>query len=253
MKETRASAPLAAEGLAFARGARWLFRDLSLHLAPGDAVAIIGRNGMGKSTLLRVLGGLLPSAAGGLSWSGKEASALAPPERARLVSYMGQSLQAYPGFQVREFLALAFARALWDAGAAKLLPVQEEAIARATQLFELAPLLARPLVELSGGEWRRVQLARAVAQDGPLLLLDEPETSLDPGHLQALVAILLDERRRGRALALSSHRLGFLQEICNRGLILDDGICPWQGTLDDPAWPALSRAAFRLDRPWNGD
>lgn len=233
---------LMAEGIAFARGARWLFRGLSMQVSAGDAVAVIGRNGVGKSTLLRSLAGLLSPHAGKVAWSGRNAGALAASERARLVSYMSQSLQAYPGFQVRDFLRLAFSRPLSEGTA--LSRAEEDELARVARVFELAEFMQRDLVDLSGGEWRRTQLARSLAQPAPLLVLDEPETSLDPGHLRLLVEILSQERARGRALVVSSHRMEFLEGFCNRGLVLEDGLCMWQGPLPGDEWSAVSRAAF---------
>ncbi|HEY4280983.1 MAG TPA: ABC transporter ATP-binding protein [Conexibacter sp.] len=219
------SAVLTATGLAVARGKRTLLDGLDVELRRGEVVALLGPNGAGKSTLLSVLAGLLDPAAGTVTRHGRVAAALQAPALAR------RSVQAN----------VEAALAWWG------VPRGERA-ARARDALErlrVGQLAARPAASLSGGEARRVHLARGIALEADALLLDEPFAGLDaPTRAELLhdAATLL--RHPQRATLLVVHDRAEAWALADRVLVLLDGTVA-SGTpaevFEHPPTPALAR------------
>lgn len=218
---------LIAEGLDVARGERRLLRGVDLRLRRGEVVAILGPNGAGKSTLLATLAGLLPPASGRVSVDGRVAAALQAPVMARRT--VRANVEAALGW--------------WGVPRAQRAP----RAAAALELMQAGPLAERRADELSGGEARRVHLARALALEADALLLDEPFAGLDPPTRAALLrdagSVLRDPRRttlvvlhdRAEAWALADRLL----------VVLDGGIAadgPPAEVLERP--PSLAVARF---------
>lgn len=180
----------------------------------GECVALWGRNGVGKSTLLRTLAGLLPPLGGSVWLGGCDQARLSPRQTARRVSFVPARRPDTGRLGVDEVVALG--RMPWGPGAddARLVA---EALGRAG----CAQLAGRRADTLSDGEAARVMVARALAQQTPLLLLDEPTAFLDHEAKRGLMALLrrlaLDE---GRAVLLSSHDLALVDEFCTRRIDL---------------------------------
>ena len=170
---------LTCDGLACLRGGRLLFQGLSFALAPGEALWVRGPNGVGKSSLLRLVAGLLRADAGTIS---RNASIALADERAALDAELplGQ--------------ALAFWARL-DGGDA----------AAAMEKMALSPLADVPVAYLSTGQRKRAVLARTIAAGAPLWLLDEPGNGLDSASLASLRAAIAEHRRGGGALLFASH------------------------------------------------
>ncbi|MBE7416984.1 MAG: ABC transporter ATP-binding protein [Ideonella sp.] len=187
------SALLQADDVRVRLGSREVLRGVSLQVGPGWT-ALVGPNGAGKSTLLRALAGLQPLAGGTVRWlapgvapAGLDLHAAAPAERARHLAWLAQQGDVTGELTVRETVELGrIARLglLGTPGAA-----DHAAVEHAMALTECAPWQQRRLHELSGGERQRVLLARALATEAPLLLLDEPTTHLDAPHQVALARL----------------------------------------------------------------
>jgi iron complex transport system ATP-binding protein len=221
---------LRAEGLTL--GSR--LRDVSMDLEAGLMVAVVGPNGAGKSTLLQVLAGLLP-ARGRIHWNGRELSRIPFLERGRTLAWVGQESHAEFAFPVREVVAQG--RHAWgDDG---------QGVEAALDALDIAHLRDRPITQLSGGERRRVFLARALATGAPLQLWDEPAASLDVRH--ALEVLKLAKRLAvgGATLLVSLHDLR--TALCfDRVLVLDRGALVGFGPPEDVLRPELIHAVFRV-------
>jgi iron complex transport system ATP-binding protein len=163
-------------------------REVTLSVTPGEIVALVGPNGAGKSTLLRVLAGLVVPSAGTARLFGRELAGLARVEVARQLAFVPQSGEVAFGFTVREVVAMGRAphQGGWMLATAEDRAIVDEALARC----ELSALAERPASALSGGEQKRVGIARALAQRPRVLLLDEPSAFLDVRHQLALYELL---------------------------------------------------------------
>ena len=186
---------LEARGLACLRGERVVFAGLSFRAEPGAALLLTGANGAGKSSLLRLLAGLLPPAAGALLWRGEDALA-DRAAHARRLRYLSPQDALKPALTPRE--SLSFSARLHGGGAG-----DPDAALDALGLLPLADL---PVRLLSTGQRRRLALARlALAPDAPLWLLDEPTLGLDAAAVSRLGDLLARHRGRGGAVVAATH------------------------------------------------
>uniref|UniRef100_UPI001B7F9F42 heme ABC exporter ATP-binding protein CcmA n=1 Tax=Rubritepida flocculans TaxID=182403 RepID=UPI001B7F9F42 len=182
---------LEAQRLACWRAERLVFADLSFTLGPGEALLLTGANGAGKSSLLRLLAGLIPAAEGRLLWQGEDAASDRVAHGARL-RYLGHQDAVKPALTARENLAF-FAR-LWGG--------EVEAALAALDLSSLADLPARVL---SSGQKRRLALARLALAPAPLWLLDEPSVGLDAASVERLGPLFAAHRAAGGMVVAATH------------------------------------------------
>jgi iron complex transport system ATP-binding protein len=195
--------------------------DVSLEAPRGEITAVVGPNGSGKSTLVRALVGRVPLESGSITVDGVLAGELAPTALARRVAIVTQREEPAFPLAVREYVALGRYPhlGLWRAPAS----ADAAAIASAVERTGVAPYLDRAVTELSGGEWQRVRLARAVAQGGDSLVLDEPTTFLDVGHEMAVFELLARLAADGQAVFLVSHQLNLVARFAHRLVLLHRG------------------------------
>lgn len=212
---------LRAEQVSVRRNGRDVLRDVSLSLTAGDCVAIVGPNGAGKTTLLQALIGLLPLTGGRVTLDDRDIRRLSRREIARRVAYLPQGVEGFASFTVRHVVSsgrFPHLKPLWPLSAD-----DEAAVERAMAACGVADLADRPVGRLSGGERQKVWLAAALAQQSPLLLLDEPTTALDPHHKIELIRTLQREHAAGTTIALVSHDLDVVAALARRVVGLRDG------------------------------
>jgi iron complex transport system ATP-binding protein len=208
-------------GVGVAVGRFTLLRDVSLTVRPGEWLGVIGPNGAGKSTLLRAIAGLVP-AVGRVEIGGENGSRLARRARARLVALVPQAPLVPVGMTVRDYVLLGRTPHL------SLLvmerPGDHAVVNEVLERLGLIALAARSVDTLSGGEQQQVFIARALAQQTGILLLDEPTTSLDIGHQQQVLD-LVDELRHDRGLAVitTMHDLTLAGQYPDRLALLAGG------------------------------
>jgi iron complex transport system ATP-binding protein len=198
-----------------------ILHGIDLRVAAGEWVTVIGPNGAGKSTLLRAVSGLVPFE-GRIRLFGREHRQLRRRERARLVATVPQAPVVPPGMAVFDYVLLGrtpYIPPLGRESAADVAAVTE-VLAR----LDLTAFTDRQLITLSGGERQRVLLARALAQGGTLLLLDEPTTALDIGHQQEVLE-LVDALRRAHGLTVvaTMHDLSVAGGYAERLVLLAGG------------------------------
>lgn len=186
-----------AEALACVRSERPVFAGLGFAAAAGEALVLVGANGAGKTSLLRMMAGLLRPAAGTLRWAGAPVAADWPAHRAR-VHFVGHADALKPALTVAENLAF------WAAFAPRPAP-RAAVVADALAAFDIARLADMPGRFLSAGQRRRLALARLLVREAPLWLLDEPRTALDRDAGARLDRVIADHRRRGGVVVLALH------------------------------------------------
>ncbi|MEW5872497.1 MAG: heme ABC transporter ATP-binding protein [Chloroflexota bacterium] len=161
---------------------------VSLNVQPGEILALVGPNGAGKSTLLRAVSGVIPWNSGSVRVSGRELSHLSPAQRARCLAVVPQARSLPAAFTVYQTVLIGRTPHLGWLGQAG--PLDHAHVRLALERTRLSDLAQRRVGELSGGEQQRVLLARALAQDAPVLLLDEPTTHLDLQHQSSLLNLV---------------------------------------------------------------
>jgi iron complex transport system ATP-binding protein len=216
------TALLEAEELSFAYGARPILAGVSLAIAPGELVGVIGPNGCGKTTLVRLLAGVLAPAAGRVRLDGRPLAAWRRHEVARRLAVMPQDAPVEFPFTVLEVVLMGRAAHLAGFGFPRAADV---ALARSVLArLDVADLEGRPLDHLSGGERQRALLARALVQEPGVLLLDEPTTHLDLRHQAGIYDVVRDlARTRGVAVLSVLHDLNLAAMYCDRLFLLDRG------------------------------
>jgi iron complex transport system ATP-binding protein len=223
-----------------------LLRDVSLTVAPGQCVGLIGANGAGKTTLLRLLGGLLRPDAGAVRYGASSVDDLDSAARAKAMGYLPQRIPRAAGFAVHEMVLMGLYSLLpargWEGQGEWL------AVARSLRRVGAEHLLRRTFATLSGGEQRRVLLARALVGKPEVLLLDEPLAALDPGFVLDFTATLADLKAEGVALVISSHRLSFVEALADRVVVLRNGRVLQQGPPAEVMRPELLNATYGTDR-----
>jgi heme exporter protein A len=190
------AARLTGTGLVCDRGERRVFAGLDLTVAAGEALAVVGPNGTGKSSLLRLLAGLLPPAAGTLVWNGSPVSDEPEAHRARL-HYVGHLDAVKPSLTAAETL-------LFQAQLRGARPTRGE-ILEALEVFGMSGLADLPSRFLSQGQRRRAALARLAAVRAPLWLLDEPTLGLDADSVVRLAGAMARHRADGGLIIVATH------------------------------------------------
>jgi len=194
---------------------------VTLELARGEWVTLIGPNGAGKSTLLRAIAGLV-SFDGAIELDGAPIGSLARREIGRRLAFVPQSPLLPPELTVREYVLLGRTPHIGTFAAESIRDL--EAADQALELLELAGFAKRALRTLSGGEQQRAVLARALAQEAPLLLLDEPTTALDIGRQQQALELVADLRTRiGLTVLSAMHELTLATQYADRLVLLSAG------------------------------
>lgn len=231
---------LEVEALRFAYDGPVVLDGLDLRVQRGDLVGIIGPNGCGKTTLLRLISGTLEPDAGAIRLFGNPLESLPRRRRACLVSVVPQEARVVFDFTVREIVLMGRAPHL---GLLGIENEQDRRIAdEALRDTDMVSMSGARLAELSGGEKQRVLLARALAQEAPLMLLDEPTAYLDIRHRLDLYR-LVDRLRaeRGLTVVLVSHDIHLAARFCPRLVMLHHG----QVAADGPPAQVITRENLR--------
>jgi iron complex transport system ATP-binding protein len=212
-------------------GERQALREVTLDLPAGSFVAVLGPNGAGKSTLVRALTRLVPPASGEITCAGRPLRDWGTAELARTIAVAPQDVWAPFEYSVLEMVLMGRSPHLSGMG---LESEADVAFARkALARLELSDVESRPIQTLSGGERQRVLLARVLAQDAPIVILDEPTAHLDIAHQQRTLQLMSDLHREGRTVVVVLHDLNLASLYCPRLVLLADGAVCGDGTPDE--------------------
>jgi len=232
---------LSCRDLALGYGPRVVLEGVSLDIMAGRWTAIIGPNGCGKSTLLRALAGLAPHRCGSISLHGRRLSSWPRRERARRLAWLAQTAGS-TDLTVAEVVALGrFAHSGW---LAHRQAEDDAAVRRAMAATGALAWAQRRLSTLSGGERQRVHLARVLALEAPVLLLDEPTTHLDPPHQEDIARLLRDQAHRCNVSVVSAIHDLSLALTADRAIVLGRRGVVGHGTIREALAADWLSAAF---------
>ncbi len=226
---------LTIQNLNVAYGDSQVLWDVCLHVPPGQVVCLMGRNGVGKSTLLKSLVGLLPARSGSITFHGEALLGRTPDERARRgIGYVPQGRDIFPDLTVQENLRIG------------LIARGQTHSAVPAAMFQLFPVLQTMLTRkgglLSGGQQQQLAIARALVTEPTLLLLDEPTEGIQPSIILEIEAVLQRLKQEGRmGILLIEQYLDFAQRLADYVYVMEQGTIVLEGRLQDLEEGAMKR------------
>lgn len=237
---------LEAQDLSAGYGNGFVIRDISLAVEPGEFVAVLGRNGSGKSTLIKALQNLLANVGGRVVCDGQEVFRMSPRRLAVKIAYVPQLAEPVFEYTVEEVVLMGrFAR---QGRLEKTSPADAGAIDEAMRLTDISGLASKRLAQLSGGERQRVFIARALAQDTPVLLLDEPSLHLDINYQVEIYGLLKGlQQERGKTVVAAEHNINLAAAHAERLLFLKDGEVAAEGPPRETVTAVNIREIFGAD------
>jgi branched-chain amino acid transport system ATP-binding protein len=238
------SAPaVAVENLNAWYGAAQVLFDVSLTIGRGEVVALMGRNGAGKSTTMKAVMGLMARRSGTVRLNGRDVSRLRPFEIARLgLGFVPEDRRIFSDLTVEENLDTGRQPSRRFADGSEAPAWTPEALFR---LFpNLAELRARAGGRMSGGEQQMLTIARTLMGNPLVLLLDEPSEGIAPVIVEAIADTIIALKQRGLSILLSEQNVGFAQLVCDRAYMLEKGQICWQGTMAELAGNAEAQRAY---------
>ncbi len=236
---------LSAISLDLAYSSKPVLHGVDLSLARGELLGLIGPNGSGKTTLIRCLSGVLKPTIGSVTLAGKNLDEYSDQERARQIAVVPQSAQLPPAFTVFECISLGRTPHLSWLG--RLGTRDLKIVQRAMRSCEIEPLNDRRISELSGGEQQRVLLARALSQDCPVLLLDEPTAHLDLHHQVALLNLVRQmAKEQNLAILIAIHDLNLASLYADRLVLLIEGRVRASGTPSEVLTTETLQNAYQI-------
>ena len=237
------SALLQASGLVCGYGDKEITEPADLTVKPGEILALIGPNGSGKSTLLKTLAGNLKPLKGTVSIDGHPLVGLPEHDIARLVAVVPQD-EAYSfRFSVRQIVAMG---RLARSGSFFETKEDDSAIDWALERADCAFLKDRPITETSGGERQRTLIARALAQETPLLVMDEPTSHLDVRHAVEFVRLVKSLAADGKAIVLAVHDINVALSAAHRIMLLECGRRQFFGTPEELILSKKAEAVYGI-------
>jgi len=233
----------------YGHGRQWVLGDVNLRVTSGEMLGIVGPNGSGKTSLLRLLAKLVKAQQGEITLYGQSLEAEAQHEVARQVAFVPQENQPTFAFSVAETVLMGRyphrRRSRWDYGFGW--DSREDcAIAwKAMTTMDVAHLAERSVTDLSGGERQRAVIARALAQTSKVLLLDEPTAFLDLQHQLEICSVLRSLReQQGLTVVIVSHDLNLASQYCDRIVMLKEGAVYATGTPRDVLCPEILQTVY---------
>lgn len=231
-----------ARGLTAGYGELVIVRKASFSVGPGSLLVVLGPNGCGKTTVLKTCIGLIPSLSGQAELGGLPVATMPPRKRARLAAWVPQIAETAWSYLARDIVAQG---RYAIRGAFKRFDDEDaEAIEAALETMDVKSLADRRFSSLSGGEARRVMIARALAQAAPLLVLDEPAAHLDPGRQMELMEMLKALAASGKAVAVSVHDVNAARRFADLAVLVGRDGSSTFGRPDDILDPESLEEAY---------
>ncbi len=217
---TETSDPFRMVGADVLLGRQLVLHDVDFSIAAGEFVVLLGNNGSGKTTLVKALLGLVPLARGRVELFGEPLGVF---KRRELIGYVPQRLTAASGVPATVMEVVVSARARRSGWIRPYGRNDREAAMNALEAVDLVELSGSPVAQLSGGQQQRVLIARALAVEPRVLVLDEPVASVDLAHQETFATTVRDLNDRGTSILLVAHALGAMEPLAGRAVVLQGG------------------------------
>lgn len=237
---------LTAASILVKRGDRTILPSISVALASGKVIAVLGPNGTGKSTLLACLAGLLPPVSGKVWLDNEAVSQMAPSVRARRIGFLPQLAEIAWPVDVETLVGLGRIPHRSVASASD----HQRAVAQAMRITGTAAWAARDVTTLSGGERARVLFARLLAGEPEWILADEPFAGLDPAHQFETAELLRSFAAAGRGVVFTLHDLTLAARVADRVILMCDGKIQADGPPDEALTSEALRVAYGIEAHW---
>jgi iron complex transport system ATP-binding protein len=236
---------LAVRDLGFGYGTKAVGRGVSLDVAAGEVLCLLGPNGSGKTTLFKTMLGLIPAQAGEVLLDGRPLGSLSRPEIATRVAYVPQAHAAQFPFRVLDMVTMGRTAHLGLFAAPS--PADRQKARDALAALGIAGLAETEYTHISGGQRQLALIARALAQDAPAIIMDEPTASLDFGNQVVVLGEVKRLAARGLAVVLSTHDPDHAFSVGSRVALLDAGRLVAQGTPPEVLTRQRLRAVYGVD------
>ncbi|MEI7385210.1 Fe(3+) dicitrate ABC transporter ATP-binding protein FecE [Pectobacterium versatile] len=236
---------LTTQNLTAGYGDKRILDGLSLSLPAGKITALLGPNGCGKSTLLKCFAKLLTPESGTIQLNGKSLSTFSARQLSRHLALLPQQHLTPEGITVRDMVA--YGRSPWLSMWGRLSPDDRQRVQLAMEKTHIVDLANKRLTDLSGGQRQRAFLAMLLAQDTPVVLLDEPTTYLDINHQVELMKLLRELNQAGKTVVTVLHDLNQASRYCDHLVMLADGRVMAQGSPHEVMKPELLQRVFSID------
>lgn len=233
------------EDIAFAFNGQSVLDSVSLDVRKGEIVGLIGPNGAGKTTFLRLVSGVLEPDRGSIHLDGDAVGTLSADELGRRISVVPQQTELSFDFSIRDVITMG--RNPYQGRLERLQSADRSLVNQAMAQTDTDHLADRPFSAVSGGERKRVLIARAIAQDTPAMLVDEPTASLDINHQVAVFELLRGLVGDDKAILTAVHDLNLAARYCDRLVLLHDGQVKATGTAEDVLQPKQLHPAYGID------
>lgn len=217
--------------LSVSKSGQDILRSVDVKVEAGKLIGLIGPNGAGKSTLLRVLAGLNEPSSGAVKFDNTELSKLSLKERSQKIAYLPQDKNLHWNLTVKDLVALG--RHPYRRPFSPLSDADLDAVETAMSLMDISEWWNRSALKLSGGEFARVLMARALAQQPQILLADEPTAALDPAHQIRLLKLLRHSTKSGLGAVLALHDLSLAAQFCDELVMLVEGDVFMKGSAEE--------------------
>ena len=219
------------KNLSIGYGNKSVLQDVNAKINKGEIVGIIGCNGAGKSTLLKTIRGLLPKQSGEILYFGRKLESFSEKELAREVAYLQQNVEVGFGYTGKDIvLAGRYPYMKWWKGES----ISDEELAlKCMEYTGTKELAERPVNELSGGQKQRILLAKVLAQQTPVLFLDEPTTGLDMVYQEEIFRFSKALAKMGKTILMVVHELNLAAKYCSRIILLGEGTVIADGRPDN--------------------
>lgn len=223
-----------------------VIRNISFSLNKGEFVSILGRNGSGKSTLIKAIQCLLKKVSGRIRLDGQDIFSLRPQQIAKKIAYVPQIFDFFFEFNVEEivFMGRYIHQGRWAGSSSSDTKIIEEVM----DLTQISHLRGKKIAHLSGGERQRVFIARALAQDTPLLFLDEPSSHLDISYQVEIYQILKQlQQEKGKTIFTTEHNINLAIPYSQKFMFLKDGTLHSQGPPEEMITKENIQSVFQAE------